>query len=56
MNTAKRRTVIGANINDPTSPAFWIAVGTEVVFAVSSTLVYYFYKKKKKAAFRRKQP
>lgn len=40
-------TIIGANMSDPTSPAFWIAVGTEVVFAVSSTLVYYFYKKKK---------
>lgn len=40
-------TVIGANMSDPTSPAFWIAVGTEVVFAVSSTLAYYFYKKKK---------
>ncbi len=42
-------TVIGANMSDPTSPAFWIAVGTEVVFAISSTLAYYFYKKKKKA-------
>ena len=40
-------TIIGANMSDPTSPAFWIAVGAEVVFAVSSTLVYYFYKKKK---------
>ncbi|MBQ3162503.1 MAG: TVP38/TMEM64 family protein [Oscillospiraceae bacterium] len=40
-------TIIGANMSDPTSPAFWIAVGTEVVFAVSSTLAYYFYKKKK---------
>lgn len=42
-------TVIGANMSDPTSPAFWIAVGAEVVFAISSTLAYYFYKKKKKA-------
>lgn len=42
-------TIIGANINDPTSPVFWIAVGSEIVFAISSTLAYYFYKKKKKA-------
>lgn len=41
-------TLIGANINDPTSPVFWIAIGAEVVFAAASTLAYYLYKKKKK--------
>ncbi len=41
-------TVIGANMNDPTSPAFWIAIAAEVLFAVASTVAYYFYKKKKK--------
>ncbi len=41
-------TVIGANINDPTSPKFWIAVSAEIVFAAASTLVYYLYKKKNK--------
>ncbi len=41
-------TLIGANINDPSSPVFWIAVGAEIVFAVASTLAYYLYKKKKK--------
>ena len=42
-------TIIGANMNDPTSLVFWIAVGAEVVFAAASTLAYYFYKKKKNA-------
>lgn len=42
-------TIIGANMNDPTSPAFWIAVAAEVVFAATSTLAYYLYKKKNKA-------
>ena len=42
-------TVMGANIKDPTSPEFWIAVGSEVVFAAASTLIYYNYKKKKKS-------
>lgn len=42
-------TIIGANMNDPTSPAFWIAVAAEVVFAAASTLAYYLYKKKHKA-------
>lgn len=42
-------TIIGANMNDPTSPAFWIAVAAEVIFAAASTLAYYFYKKKNKA-------
>lgn len=41
-------TIIGANMNDPTSPAFWIAVAAEVVFAAASTLAYYLYKKKNK--------
>lgn len=40
-------TVIGANMNDPTSPVFWAAVAAEVVFAAISTLAYYFYKNKK---------
>lgn len=42
-------TIIGANMNDPTSPAFWMAVAAEVIFAAASTLAYYFYKKKNKA-------
>lgn len=41
-------TLIGANIKDPTSPAFLIAVAVEVVFAVLSTAGYYLYKKRKK--------
>ena len=40
-------TIIGANISDPTSPVFWIAVGAEILFAVVSSLAYYFYKKEK---------
>lgn len=41
-------TLMGANVEHPTSPAFWISAVVEVVFAVGSSLVYYFYKKKKK--------
>lgn len=40
-------TLIGANMNDPTSPVFWAAVAAEIIFAAVSTLAYYFYKKKK---------
>lgn len=42
-------TFIGANMNDPTSPVFWAAVATEVIFAAASTVTYYLHKKKKKA-------
>ena len=41
-------TLMGANVNDPTSPKFWASVIAEVVFAAASTIWYYFYKKKKK--------
>ena len=40
-------TLIGANMNDPTSPVFWAALAAEIIFATASTLAYYFYKKKK---------
>lgn len=42
-------TLMGANVNDPTSPKFWAAIVSEIVFAIASTIWYYFYKKKKKA-------
>lgn len=41
-------TMMGANVNDPTSPKFWAAIIAEVVFAVFSTAWYCLYKKKKK--------
>lgn len=41
-------TLMGANAEHPTSPAFWISAVVEVIFAVGSSLAYYFYKKKKK--------
>lgn len=41
-------TLMGANVNDPTSPKFWASVVAEVVFAVGSAVWYYFYKKRKK--------
>ena len=41
-------TLMGANVEHPTSPAFWISAVVEVIFAVGSSLAYYFYKKKKK--------
>lgn len=41
-------TLMGANVEHPTSPAFWIAAVVEVVFAVGSAVVYYFYKKRHK--------
>lgn len=40
-------TLMGANVDDPTSPKFWIAVIVEVFFAVGSSAAYYLYKKKK---------
>ena len=41
-------TLMGANVSTPTSPKFWAAVVTELVFSVGSAVVYYFYKKNKK--------
>lgn len=41
-------TLMGANVEHPTSPGFWIAAVVEVVFAVGSAVVYYFYKKRHK--------
>lgn len=41
-------TLMGANVEHPTSPTFWISAVVEVIFAVGSSLAYYFYKKKKK--------
>ncbi len=41
-------TLMGANVDNPKSPKFWMALVTEVVFAVGSAVWYYFYKKKKK--------
>ncbi len=42
-------TLMGANVDDPTSPKFWLSVIFEVGFAVGSAAAYYLYKKKKKA-------
>lgn len=41
-------TLMGANVSTPTSPKFWAAVVTELVFSIGSAVVYYFYKKNKK--------
>lgn len=41
-------TLMGANVEHPTSPSFWIAAVVEVVFAIGSAVVYYFYKKRHK--------
>lgn len=41
-------TLMGANIQDPTSPAFWISAGLSVGLAVLSTVLYYFYLRKQK--------
>lgn len=41
-------TLMGANVNNPKSPKFWMSIVVEAVFAVGSTVWYYFYKKKKK--------
>ena len=43
-------TLMGANVDDPTSPKFWVAVIVEVAFAVGSSAAYYFYKKRKKVS------
>ena len=43
-------TLMGANVDDPTSPKFWVSVVVEIAFAVGSSAAYYFYKKRKKAA------
>ena len=40
-------TLIGANVNDRSSPVFWFAIGAEMIFAAVSSFAYYFYKKKK---------
>lgn len=42
-------TLMGANVDHPTSPKFWLSVVVEVVFAAGSTIWYYFYKKRKKS-------
>lgn len=41
-------TLMGANVQHPTSPWFWIAAVVEVFFAVGSAAAYYFYKKRHK--------
>jgi len=41
-------TLMGANVDNPKSPKFWMAIVTEVVFAAGSSVWYYFYKKRKK--------
>lgn len=41
-------TLMGANVQRPASPGFWIAAVVEVVFAAGSSLAYYFYKKRQK--------
>lgn len=41
-------TLMGANIQDPTSPAFWISAGLSVGLAVLSTVLYYLYLRKQK--------
>ena len=41
-------TIMGINIQDPTSPAFWISVALSVGLAVLSTLLYYIYLKLQK--------
>lgn len=41
-------TLMGANVEHPTSPRFWIAAIVEVVFAAGSAIAYYFYKKRHK--------
>ncbi|MBP1561227.1 MAG: TVP38/TMEM64 family protein [Oscillospiraceae bacterium] len=41
-------TLMGANVQNPSSPKFWASIIVEVVFAVSSSAAYYLYKKKHK--------
>lgn len=43
-------TLMGANVDNPASPKFWLSVVVEVVFAAGSTIWYYFYKKRKKSS------
>lgn len=40
-------TLMGANVQNPKSPAFWAAAVVEVVFAVGSAIAYRVYKKKR---------
>ncbi len=42
-------TLMGANVEHPTSPKFWLSVVTEFIFAAASSVWYYFYKKRKKS-------
>ena len=41
-------TLMGANVEHPSSPKFWLSVVTEFIFAAASSVWYYFYKKRKK--------
>ena len=41
-------TFMGINIQNPSSPAFWISVALSVGLAVLSTMLYYFYLKRQK--------
>lgn len=41
-------TFMGLNIQDPSSPAFWISAALSVGLAVLSTVLYYVYLKRKK--------
>ena len=41
-------TLMGANVNNPASPKFWLALVCEVVFAIGSSIAYFVYKKKRR--------
>ena len=41
-------TLMGANVEHPSSPKFWLSVVAEFIFAAASSVWYYFYKKRKK--------
>ncbi len=41
-------TLMGANVEHPSSPKFWLSVVTEFIFAAASSVWYYLYKKRKK--------
>jgi len=41
-------TLMGANVEHPSSPKFWLSVVVEFIFAAASSVWYYFYKKRKK--------